>query len=116
MIGNIGRYLAARFMTDAQIMSRVAVQQRPVHISKHRQYNHNGKWIAGKQTIADDSSIMKRMRRARRSGDGFAEVKLTPARRREHWHAFKRWAWADISKLATDLEKDRERRRLMRYA
>lgn len=97
---------ALGFLTDAEIINRFALQANGKPVSKRRAP------FQGKRVIAENSSIKKRMR----SVDGFAEVKISPARRRKHWHATKRWAWRAISTLATDLEKDRERRRLMRYA
>ena len=108
MIGNVFSYLARNFLTDTEITSRFRLRA-PKHVSKHRNQRNMQR---GRCYVADNSSVMKRMRAV----DGFKSVKISPARKREHWHSAKRWAWNAISQLATDLEKDRERRRLMRLA
>lgn len=36
------------------------------HVSKHRQFDDKGKWIPGRVRIADNSSLRKLMRAARR--------------------------------------------------
>jgi hypothetical protein len=110
VIGNIFKHLTRHFLSDEEIISRFALSRKTIPVSKHRNQRN---MTRGRCVIAENSSFMKRMRVV----DGFVFVKpLTPARRRAHWHAKMRQRWADISKLVTDLEKDRERRRLMRYA
>ncbi|KRR22142.1 hypothetical protein [Bradyrhizobium retamae] len=114
MIGNVFNYLARNFLSDAQIIGHFTTKRPPARVSKHRNQRN---LKLGRCYIADNSGIKKRMRAERRDeATGFADVIITPKRRREFWNATKRWAWADISKLAIDLEKDRERRRLMRLA
>ena len=108
MIGNVFSYLARHFLTDAQITARFSLRGK-TPVSKHANQRTMKR---GRCYIAANSSFMKRMR----SPDGFADVKISPARRREHWSATKRWMWAEISNLVTDLAKDRERRRMMRLA
>jgi hypothetical protein len=111
MIGRIFMSLARNALSDTQLLQHLALKRSAPHVSKHRQYDKDGKRIPGKRTITEHSSLKKRMR----VGE-FKEVKMTPARRREFWHASLRSKWNDIRSLATDLEKDRERRRLMRFA
>ena len=107
MIGKVFNYLARNFLTDTEITSRFTLNRRMRPTSKHRNQRNMKR---GRCIIADNSSFMKRMR----STDGFAEVKISPARKREHWHAARRQMWNDISLLVDNLAKDRERRRLMR--
>lgn len=109
MIGNVFSYLARHFLDDSEIRHHFAMRRAAKHVSKHRNQRTLKR---GRCFIADNSSIMKRMR----SPDGFADVKISPARKRQHWHASMRRMWADISTLVTDLEKDRERRRMMKLA
>lgn len=109
MIGKLFGALASAFLTDGEIVQHIAAVRSRRHVSKHRNQRNMKR---GRCFIAANSSIMKRMR----STDGFAEVKISPARRREHWGAYMRAAWAEISSLADRLERDRERRRFMRYA
>lgn len=107
---NMFRHMTAatRLLTDEQLIKQFMSLQTK-HVSRHyNQRRHGG----GAQTISEYSSIKKRMRAV----NGFTEVKLSPARKRQHWHSHLRNAWNSISQLATDLEKDRERRRMMRLA
>lgn len=107
MIGNVFMALARNFLADHEINSHFAARRVRKHVSKHRNQRNMKR---GRCIIADNSSFKKRMR----SADGFSEVKLSPARKREHWHAARRQMWNDISLLVDNLAKDRERRRLMR--
>jgi hypothetical protein len=111
MIGRTFMALARMGVSDTELLGHLALLRTRPHVSKHRQYDKNGKHIPGARTLADNSSLKKRMR----VGE-FKEVKMTPARRRQFWHASFRQKWDSISDLATKLEKDRERRRLMRLA
>jgi hypothetical protein len=111
MIGRTFMALARQGLSDIELLGHLAMLRTKPHVSKHRRWTADGKYIPGKRTITEYSSLKKRMR----VGE-FAEVKMTPARRREFWHAAMRWRWNDIRNLANDLEKDRERRRLMRLA
>jgi hypothetical protein len=105
MIGRVFAALARNALSDTDIRQHFALRAASKPVSKR------SKPFQGKRRLAENSSIKKRMR----VGE-FTEVKMTPARRREFWHASLRWKWQDIRNLATDLEKDRERRRLMRFA
>jgi hypothetical protein len=111
MIGKVFMALARNALSDKDIVSHLTLRHTTPHVSKHRQYDKDGKHIPGKRRVTEHSSIKKLMR----VGE-FKEVKMTPARRREFWHASFRQKWDSISDLATKLEKDRERRRLMRLA
>ncbi|OSI20094.1 hypothetical protein [Bradyrhizobium canariense] len=112
MIGRTFMALARVGLGDTELLQHLALRRAAApHVSKHRQYDKDGKRIPGKRRITEHSSLKKLMR----VGE-FKPVKMTPARRREFWHAAMRWRWNDIRNLATDLEKDRERRRLMRFA
>lgn len=104
---NVFSYLASHFLTAGELNAWRSPTGK--HTSKHANQRNLKR---GRCYIAANSSIMKRAR----STDGFAEVKISPARRRQHWSAYMRAQWACISKLSTDLEKDRERRRLMRLS
>lgn len=107
MIGRVFNFLARHFLTDAEIVNRFALSRRTRPLSKHRNQRNMKR---GRCYVANNSSIMKRMRAV----DGFAEVKISPTRRREHWSAYMRAAWNDIRELGDKLEQDRIRRRLMR--
>jgi hypothetical protein len=111
MIGRVFAALARNALSDKDIVAHLTLRHTTPHVSKHRQYDKDGKRIPGNRRLAENSSIKKRMR----VGE-FTEVKMTPARRREFWHASFRQKWQDISTLADKLTKDRERRRLMRLA
>lgn len=107
MIGRIFMALARNALSDTQLLQHLAIRRAaPLH-SKH----HRSRAFKGKRTITEHSSLKKILR----VGE-FKAVNMTPARRREFWHASMRQRWNDIRNLANDLEKDRERRRLMRIA
>lgn len=107
MIGRFFMSLARNALSDTELLQHLAVRRAAPLRSKH----HSSRAFKGKRIVTEHSSLKKRMR----VGE-FTEVKMTPARKREFWHAAMRQRWNDIRNFATDLEKDRERRRLMRFA
>jgi hypothetical protein len=108
MIGKVFMALARRGLSDTAILQHLALRTA---VKPHRSKHHHSRAFNGKRRITEHSSLKKRMR----VGE-FKAVVMTPARKREFWSASMRERWFDIRALATDLEKDRERRRLMRLA
>jgi hypothetical protein len=104
MIGRIFMALARRGLSDTAIMQHMALRTAA---KPHRSKHHHSRAFNGKRRVTEHSSLKKLMR----VGE-FKEVKMTPARRRQFWSASMRQMWFDIRALTTDLEKDRERRRI----
>jgi hypothetical protein len=65
MIGNVFKHLARAGLTDAELLRHLFGPPVP-HVSKHRQFDKDGKHIRGKCIINDNSGIKKRMRAWRR--------------------------------------------------
>jgi hypothetical protein len=108
MIGRLFMRLARTSLTNSEMLRHLMINATAVDRgSKH----HHRRAFNGKRRLTEHSSLKKRMR----VGE-FKEGKLSPARKREFWHAAMRQRWNDISNLATKLEKDRARRTFMRLA